>query len=112
MQLFQAPAAFHELDCQPIEQLGVRRRFALHAEILTGGHQTRAEIGLPDAIDDSSRRRRRTPIDQPAGEGQTIVGIVRRQRVQERRHARSHALGRLEKVAAFEDMRFARLLPR
>ena len=67
---------------------------------------------VPDAIDDRSRRRWRSAIDQPTGEGQAIRRGVGGQRMQERRHARRHALGRLEEVAALQDVRVARLRPR
>ncbi len=50
----------------------MRGRLALLAEVLGGGHDARAEIGLPDAVDDRSRGRRRLAIDQPARQRQAI----------------------------------------
>ena len=66
MQVLEAPAVVHELDGQPVEQLGMRRRLALRAEVLAGRDDAGAEVRLPDAVDQRSRRGRRPAVDQPA----------------------------------------------
>ena len=76
-----------ELDGQPVEQLGVRRRLALRAEVLAGRDEAGAEVGLPDAVDERARGRRRLRIDEPPRERQARRRRVRRQRVQDRGHA-------------------------
>jgi hypothetical protein len=48
------PAALHELHCQPVEQLGVRRRVAHLPEVLERRDDAAAEVLLPDAIDDDA----------------------------------------------------------
>jgi hypothetical protein len=55
MELLHAPAALHEFDREPIEQLGVRRLFAHLAEVVDRRDDPPAEMVMPGAIDDHSR---------------------------------------------------------
>ena len=50
-QSFRIPAALLEFNRQPIEQLRMRRQFALSAEIFRGLHQPGTEEHLPEAVD-------------------------------------------------------------
>ena len=52
---FFNPAAFPELDGEPVEQFGVRGLVALHAEILRAFHQADAEELAPQTIHGDSR---------------------------------------------------------
>ena len=66
------PAGAHELGGQPVEQLGMRRPFALRAEILDRLHQAGAEIHLPEAIHrhaGGQRIRRDRPASAPGPAG-------------------------------------------
>ena len=45
------PAGIHELDRQPIEQLGMRRRFAKTAEVAGACRQSTAKMVLPNSVD-------------------------------------------------------------
>ena len=58
MQVLGAAAGAQELGRQPVEQLGMRRRRALDAEVARRRHQAAAEMVLPDAIDPDARRQR------------------------------------------------------
>src|SRR5438132_827459 len=102
MQMLEAPAAFHQLDGQPVEQLRMRRRFALRAQVFTGADDPGTEISLPDPVDNRSSRRRRLTVDHPAGERQAVYRLVGRQRVKERGRGGSHRLARLEKISTLE----------
>jgi hypothetical protein len=87
VQLLQAPVVFDEVDRQPVEQLRMRRRFALQAKIFARANQARAEIRLPDAVDDRPRRGRTFLIDEPLREIQPRW-ILALQRVQKARRSR------------------------
>src|SRR5436190_21224558 len=60
--MLEAPAVFHELGREPIEQRWMRRGIALHAELARRADDAFTEMVMPQAIDDHAR-----------GEG--IVGI-------------------------------------
>ena len=68
VHLLDAPAAVHELDRQPVEQLRMRRLLAHLAEVIERRHDAAAEMMMPDAIDDHARGqrivRRRQPLRQ------------------------------------------------
>ena len=78
-QALPAPAGRHELRRQPVEQLGVRRRFALEAEVLRRGDQAPAEELLPDRIDGHAGGERVGRVDEPAGQV-VPIGLARRGR--------------------------------
>ena len=48
----------HELDGEPVEQLRVRRRLAVAAEVEDGRDQRRAEVPQPDVVDGHAGRQR------------------------------------------------------
>ena len=92
----------------------MRRRVALGAEILAGRYDADSEVRLPHAIHDGARRRGGIPRCQPARKSQArglaiLPGIVLRKRMQERRDAGFHQLGRLQEIAACQDVRFPQL---
>ena len=58
----------HELHRQPVEQFGMRRQFALDAEILRRPDEAAAEQLRPPAIHRHARGQRIVARDQPARE--------------------------------------------
>src|SRR5262245_37955043 len=70
--MFYAPSAFDELDRQPIEQRGMRRLLAARTEIFRRRDQPRADILLPDAVDDHARRQRIVFVHDPFRQTQTV----------------------------------------
>ena len=76
MQVLEAPAVLHQLDRQPVEQLGMRRRVALCAEVFAARDDPCAKVRLPDAVHLDARGRGAAPIDDPVGERQSVVGQV------------------------------------
>ena len=99
----------HELDGQPVEQLRMRRRLALRAEVLARRDEARAEVRLPDAVDERPRRRRRLR-GRPAT-ARTSAASAARSAGSGCRNAGTPALDRLaglEEVAALEHVRRAR----
>src|SRR5271155_5313944 len=109
--MLEAPAAVHQLDSQPVEQFGMRRGLALHAEVLAGRDDPGPEIGLPDPVDDRPRGGGRLAVDQPSGECQPRGGRARGHRIQERGHTRLDWFDWLEEIAPLEDLRWTLLLP-
>ena len=110
MRLIDQP--LHQLDRQPVEQLGMAGRLALVAEILHGPHQpspknaahwrfivTRAGSGFSG---ETSQRARASRLDRD------VCG----QRGQDREHAGLDTLGGLEVFAAIVDERRPRILRR
>ena len=69
-ELLDRPAAVHEFDGQPIEQLRMGRRLALDAEILDRADDAAAEQLGPQAIDVNPCRQGVVAVDQPAGQNQ------------------------------------------
>ena len=49
-EAFHVPAVVHEIDGEPVEQLGMRRALALEAEIIRCAHQPGTEEHLPHLI--------------------------------------------------------------
>ena len=110
MQFLQAPAALHELDRQPVEQLRVRRRRALTAEVVLGLDNPSAEVLLPHAIDGHARGQRVTRIHQPAGKVKPVGGAgSRHERRQHGWHAGLESCSRPREIAGNVDVSLARL---
>src|SRR5437868_2531090 len=107
MQVFQAPAAVHELHGEPVEQFGMGRRLTLRAQIFRGGYEAGAEVGLPDSVHDGPRRRRSFSVYEPLGECESRWNGVGWLRVQERGHTTVNELGRLQEIPSSQDVRFA-----
>src|SRR5262249_55744328 len=80
-------------------------QFTLQAEILAGTDQARAEVRLPDAVDDGSRRGGSIAGNQPFRQTKPIRLGVRRQRLQDTRNAGADRLGRPEEITAIEEER-------
>ena len=78
MQCFHRPAVVDEFARQPIEQLRVRGRIGLRAEVAARAHQPRAKERSPGTIDGHASDQRIGVADQPAGEFQAILGQRRR----------------------------------
>ena len=70
MQPFDAPAIFNEIDCEPVEQLRMRRRTPRVSEVTERFHDPASEVMMPDTIDEDPRRERMVGLSQPAGERQ------------------------------------------
>jgi hypothetical protein len=70
----------------------MRWRFNARPEILRTGHQSLAEIGLPNAIDENPRRRWVPAVDNPTRQAQPVRRRAGRQRMQNRRHPRFNFL--------------------
>ena len=68
VQGLDVPAAGDELVCQPIEQLRMRRRRRLSAEVVGVLNEAAAEMSLPDAIDEHAGHERIGRIGKPAGQ--------------------------------------------
>ena len=65
-----------ELGGQPVEQLRVRWRRALRAEILAGLDDAAAEELLPQPIDGHARDERVVFVDQPSRQSQPVRRLV------------------------------------
>src|SRR5687768_17428600 len=87
----------------------MRWRFDPRADVFGRGEQALAEIRLPDAVDDHTRRRRAAAIYDPLREREPVAARAFGQWVQPRRHTGLHGFGLLLPVAAFEHARHARL---
>ena len=88
MHRLDVPAGADELGRQPVEQLGVRRRLALDAEVLGRLDQARAEMVLPDPVDGHAGRQRVVGTSQPARQAEAVARRAGGQRRQARRDAR------------------------
>ena len=66
-----------KLRGQVVEQLGVRREFAVGAEVVHRGYQPTAKQMLPDAVGGHPRRERMIGLSQPASQFQAaaLLGI-------------------------------------
>ena len=78
MQFFQAPAAFHEFDRQPVEQFRMRRLFTQPPEIARRADDPPAEVVHPDPVDQDARDKRMLATGQVAGISQAAAGVVER----------------------------------
>ena len=58
MDRLEAPALGDQLGGEPVEQLGVRRPAAVEAEVARRLDQARAEVGLPEPVDDHAGEQR------------------------------------------------------
>ena len=70
----------NQLAREPVEQLGVRRLFALRAKITRRGNNPAAEMMLPETIHDHSRQQLACAgvhICQPIGQGGAFESRVR-----------------------------------
>ncbi len=74
VQSLHLPAAVHQLDRQPIEQLRMRRRLAVHAEIVLGGDERDAKMPQPDVIHGHSGSQRVFAGRDPPGKRQPSAG--------------------------------------
>ena len=77
----------HELRRQPVEQLRMRRRRSLRAEIFARFDEAAAEELLPGAVDRDARRQRVPFVDEPARQPEAVRHLVVAERVQDGGHA-------------------------
>ena len=68
------PALGHELIGEPVEELGVRGRFAEVAEVAGVGREAAAEAQLPEAVHRQARGEGVGLVGQPAGERGAAAG--------------------------------------
>ena len=78
--MFEAPVVFHQLDGEPVEQFGVRRRGALAAEVEDGRHERRPEVAHPDVVHHDTGGQRVGPIGRPQGQRRAPPGARVRER--------------------------------
>src|SRR5262245_15243176 len=128
MQALESPCGWaglvNEFGREPIQQLRVRRWFALYAEVFAGADDAGAEVLLPDAVHRDARCERVFGRDEPAGEvearGRRSYTVLRSSverilsggglgRAQRRGDAGIHAVAVREEVAADVDEGLARL---
>ena len=72
VEFLHGPTGLDEIDGEPIEQLGVRGRLALVAEVFEQAHKAVPEEGLPLTIDRDAGGERVLRGEEPAGEGQSV----------------------------------------
>ena len=89
-----------ELDGEPVEQLGVRRGFALVAEVFERDDEATAEEGLPLSVHGHAGGQRILRREEPAGEGQAVGRGVLGQTGQEGGDAGLHFFARVQIFAA------------
>jgi hypothetical protein len=111
-QLLLAPAALHELDGEPVEQVGVARLRRADAEVLGRLDDPRAEQGLPGSVGCDAGRRGRSLVHEPLREREAVAPrpVLVGERVEELGDAGRHRARRLLPVAAVEDRRLLRVL--
>ena len=68
--MLQAPARLHELDGQPVEQVGEFRAGGPQAEVGHGRDQRLAEMPGPDVVDRDAGRQGIAAVDDPSGQGE------------------------------------------
>ena len=73
VDLLDAPPALHELPGQPVDQVLMSRPAAIGAKIAGGGHQSVAEVVLPDAVDHHPGRQGVFPTGNPLGQQLTAA---------------------------------------
>ncbi len=66
VQMLEAPARFHELDGQPIQELVMFRLGRPQAEVVHRADQRLAEMPCPDVVDRDARRQGVAAVDDPA----------------------------------------------
>ena len=71
--LLHRPTVVHELHRQPIEQLRMSRRLALHAKILNRFHDAVTENLGPPAIHRDTRHERIASVDEPLCQRQPVA---------------------------------------
>src|SRR5262245_36178535 len=71
MNALHAPAAVHELGSEPIEQLRMRWRLAVLAEVSDAGDDRTAEMAQPDMVNRHSRGKRIFAARDPTRESET-----------------------------------------
>src|SRR5262245_24509153 len=85
------PTRSYKLCREPIEEVRVRWRIALDAEIFGGFHQSGAKVHLPEAVDGHARGKRVRRIDEPFRKSETIVWSAVSKRIQYLRNSWLHS---------------------
>ena len=91
MKLLERLAAVAELDREPVEQLGVRRRFSHVAEVVERADQAPTKMVMPDPVHNGTPRERVASVRQPLRQRGTADSFVRGVRQREPRWKLLHA---------------------
>jgi hypothetical protein len=67
----------HEVESEPVEQLGMRGSLATQAEVARAGHESFAKMPLPDAVHDDSGGERIFRIGDPLREFEPAAAFLR-----------------------------------
>src|SRR5689334_20086521 len=73
MHRLDIPAGFYESDRQPVEQLRMRRAFAIYAKIAWCANDPGAEVTLPNAIHHDSRSQRVVSTGDPFRQSNSVA---------------------------------------
>jgi hypothetical protein len=103
VQFLERPSLFDEFDGKPVEQLRMRRGFALIAEVLRRLDEPASEECLPCTVHRDTRGERMVWRDEPSREGEAVGRHAIGQRRQYREHARLDLVCRLRELAAVMD---------
>ena len=117
VQVLDPPAVLDEIDRQPVEQFGMRRGIAHHAEVARRADQAPSEVVMPDAVDDYASGQRVCRVGQPIRQDAPTTGRVepfgwfdgRGLRVDRREERRFDAFFRFVVNADGKDVRGQRL---
>ena len=90
--MLDIPAALDELDRQPVEQLRVRRPFALRTGIVERARQAIAEKQIPEPVHEHACSQRILRLHQPVRQIQPVGALLRDERWQKMRRGRQHDL--------------------
>ena len=98
------PAGVHEINRDPVQQLGMRGELALHAEVLARSDDPATEEHLPDPVHEHAGGEGIAPIHEPLGKAETVPGKVRREGEDLVRHRGLHFFSGSIEAATGEDV--------
>ena len=102
-QGFHAPVMLvDELHGQPVQEVRMRWRRALCAEVFERLDEAPSEKLFPETIDHHARRERVVGVDEPLGEAQPVARQVVGERHDRGRHVGRHGVFRCQPVAAMK----------
>ena len=109
--MLDVPAAFHELDRQPVEQLLIHGRLALRADVVEDFRNPGSKKHLPQAVHEYTRRQRIVATGHPIREIEPRQPLaVRLRRIEKmRRLWLDDFSGIIHPIAARQNAHFARL---
>ena len=65
MERLQLPATFDEFVCEPVEQLGMRREFALEPEVTRRVDETAPHVVEPESVHENAGEKRMLAVRKP-----------------------------------------------